>query len=71
MDHRELRSTLNSGAGISVGTGTRVHNCDIHHNGQIGIEGNGKISCIESNRIRSNNIYGFDPDWEAGGAKIA
>jgi hypothetical protein len=62
---------LNSGAGISVGTGTRVYNCDIHHNGQIGIEGNGKDIRIERNRIWSNNIYGFDPDWEAGGAKVA
>ena len=62
---------LNSGAGISVGTGTRVHDCDIHHNGQIGIEGNGNDILIEGNRIWSNNIYGFDPAWEAGGAKIA
>lgn len=62
---------LNSGAGISVGTGTRVHNCDAHHNGQIGIEGNGIDIRIEGNRIWSNNIYGFDPGWQAGGAKIA
>jgi Right handed beta helix region len=62
---------LNSGAGISIGTGARVHNCDVHHNGQIGIEGNGKDILIDGNRIWSNNIYGFDPGWEAGGAKIA
>jgi hypothetical protein len=62
---------LNSGAGISVGTGTRVQNCDVHHNGQIGIEGNGNDIRIEGNRIWSNNLYGFDPGWEAGGAKIA
>jgi hypothetical protein len=62
---------LNSGAGISVGTGTRVHNCDVHHNGQIGIEGDGKDIRIEGNHIWSNNTYGFDPGWEAGGAKIA
>ncbi|QWG24805.1 right-handed parallel beta-helix repeat-containing protein [Bradyrhizobium sediminis] len=62
---------LNSGAGISVGTGTRVRNCDIHHNGQIGIEGDGKEILIEGNRIWSNNVYGFDPEWEAGGVKIA
>ena len=62
---------LNSGAGISVGTGSRVHNCDVHHNGQIGIEGDGKDIRIEDNRIWSNNIYGFDPAWEAGGVKIA
>jgi hypothetical protein len=62
---------LNSGAGISVGTGTRVHGCNIHHNGQIGIQGNGEGILIEDNRIWSNNIYGFNPEWEAGGAKIA
>lgn len=62
---------LNSGAGISVGTGTRVRNCDVDHNGQIGIEGDGKGILIEGNRIWSNNIHGFDPAWEAGGAKIA
>jgi hypothetical protein len=62
---------LNSGAGISVGTGSRVRNSDINNNGQIGIEGNGDGILIERNRIWANNIYGFDPGWEAGGAKIA
>jgi len=62
---------LNSGGGINVGTGSRVRNCDIHHNGQIGISGNGNDILIERNRIWSNNIYGFEPNWEAGGAKIA
>ena len=59
VENCEVR--LNSGAGISVGTGTRVRNCDVHHNGQIGIEGNGNDIRIEGNRIWSNNIYGFDP----------
>jgi hypothetical protein len=62
---------LNSGGGISVGTGSRVRNCDVHHNGQIGINGNGNDILIEANRIWSNNMYGFDPIWEAGGVKIA
>lgn len=62
---------LNSGAGISVGAGTHVRNCDINNNGQIGVEGDGDGILIEGNRIWSNNIYGFDPGWEAGGAKIA
>jgi hypothetical protein len=62
---------LNSGGGINVGTGTRLRNCDIHHNGQIGVSGNGEDILIEDNRIWSNNLYGFDPEWEAGGAKIA
>jgi hypothetical protein len=61
---------LNSGAGISVGTGSRVRNCNVHHNGQIGIEGTGKDIHIESNRIWSNNIRGFNPAWEAGGVKF-
>jgi parallel beta-helix repeat protein len=69
IENCEVR--LNSGAGISVGTGSVVRNCDIHHNGQIGIEGDGKDIRIEDNRIWFNNIYGFDPAWEAGGAKIA
>ena len=62
---------LNSGAGISVGTGTRVHACDIYRNGQIGIEGDGKDIVVDGNHIWSNNIYGFDPGWEGGGVKIA
>ena len=62
---------LNSGGGVSVGTGARVHNCEIHHNGEIGVEGSGENIVIEGNRIWSNNIYGFDPKWQAGGVKIA
>jgi hypothetical protein len=69
MENCEVR--LNSGAGLSVGTGSRVRNCDVHHNGQIGVEGNGRDIRIEDSRIWSNNIYGFDPTWEAGGVKIA
>jgi parallel beta-helix repeat protein len=69
IENCEVR--LNSGAGISVGTGSRVRHCDIHHNGQIGIEGHGNDIRIEDNRIWSNNIRGFHPDWEAGGVKIA
>ena len=69
MENCEVR--LNSGHGISVGTGSRVRNCDVHNNGQLGIGGNGNDIRIEGNRIWSNNIYGFDPGWEAGGVKIA
>jgi parallel beta-helix repeat protein len=69
VENCEVR--LNSGGGIGVGTGSKVQTCDIHHNGQIGINGHGKDIRIENNHIWSNNIRGFDPDWEAGGAKIA
>ena len=67
----KCEARLNSGAGLSVGTGSLVRNCNIHQNGQIGIEGNGNDIRIENNRIWSNNIYGFDATWEAGGVKIA
>jgi hypothetical protein len=69
VENCELR--LNSGHGITVGTGGRVRNCDVHNNGQLGIGGAGSDIRIEGNRIWSNNIYGFDPGWEAGGVKIA
>jgi parallel beta-helix repeat protein len=62
---------LNSATGVSVGTGSRLRDCDIHHNGQMGVGGNGNDIVVERNRIWSNNIYGFDPEWESGGAKIA
>jgi hypothetical protein len=65
----ELR--WNSGLGIGIGTGGRVRECDIHHNGQVGVGGHGQDILIEKNRIWSNNIYGFDYTWEAGGVKIA
>jgi hypothetical protein len=38
----------NSGAGIGIGTGGRVGDCDIHHNGQIGIAGHGRDISIEA-----------------------
>jgi hypothetical protein len=69
VENCEVR--LNSGAGIGTATGTRVRGCDIHHNGQIGITGVGRDVLVEGNRIWVNNIRGFEPGWEAGGAKIA
>ena len=62
---------MNSGAGILVGNGARVVGCDLHHNGQTGIAGEGNDIRIENNRIWANNIYGFDYKWEAGGVKLA
>jgi hypothetical protein len=69
IENCEVR--LNSATGVSVGTGSRLRNCDIHDNGQMGVGGNGDDIVIENNRVWANNIYGFDPDWEAGGVKIA
>jgi hypothetical protein len=69
IENCEVR--LNSGAGIGLGSGGHAGNCDVHSNGQIGIAGHGRDIRIEHNHIWSNNIYGFDGTWEAGGAKIA
>jgi hypothetical protein len=69
VENCEVR--LNSGAGIAVGTGSRVRGCNIHHNGQIGITGVGRDILIEGNHIWANNIRGFSSEWEAGGVKIA
>ena len=71
MDHGKLRGAPEQRRRDQRRDRHRVRNCDVHHNGQIGIEGNGNDILIEGNRIWSNNIYGFDPAWEAGGAKIA
>lgn len=68
---RNCEVRLNSATGVSVGTGSRLHDCDIHHNGQMGVGGNGNNMIVEQNRIWSNNTSGFEPDWEAGGVKLA
>jgi len=65
-----VEARWNSGAGISVGAGSRVVNCNIHHNGQLGINAGGNDILLEGNQIWANNAYGFDFGWEAGGVKV-
>lgn len=69
IENCEIR--LNSGAGISVGVGSRVRACNIHHNGQIGVTGAGNDVQLERNHIWENNTRGFSMGWEAGGVKIS
>jgi hypothetical protein len=69
VENCELR--LNSAAGIAAGSGTHVRDCNIHHNGQIGITGVGRDVLIERNRIWENNTREFLSSWEAGGVKLA
>ncbi|MGY3446386.1 hypothetical protein ACVW17_006387 [Bradyrhizobium sp. USDA 4473] len=69
VENCELR--LNSAAGIAVGSGTRIRDCDVHHNGQIGITGVGHDVVIERNHVFENNTRAFNPNWEAGGVKLA
>lgn len=69
IENCEIR--LNSAAGIAAGSGTRVRDCNIHHNGQIGITGVGQDVQIERNKIWENNTREFLTSWEAGGVKLA
>ena len=62
---------LNSGAGIGVGTGSRVRNCDVHHNGQIGIAGNGNDILHRGQPHLVEQYLWLRSGWEAGGVKIA
>lgn len=60
---------FNHGAGIQAWEGSHVIGNYIHHNGQIGVVGQGAGIVVEGNLIAHNNTAGFDPVWEAGGAK--
>src|SRR5262249_32266175 len=66
-----VEARWNSGAGIALGSGGQVRGSDIHHNGQIGVVGNGVKLEIDDNAIWANNTRGFNFKWEAGGVKIA
>jgi hypothetical protein len=65
-----VEARWNSGAGIALGSGGRVRSSNVHHNGQIGIVGVGRVIEIDGNSISDNNTRGFDFKWEAGGVKI-
>lgn len=60
------------GAGVETdGPGTQVLNNLIHHNGQIGLVGQGENLVIRGNKVYQNNTEDFEPGWEAGGSKWA
>ncbi|GJD98412.1 right-handed parallel beta-helix repeat-containing protein [Methylobacterium isbiliense] len=69
VTHCEVR--FNSGAGVVVSPGGSLSHSDIHHNGQLGVGGTGADFAILGNRIWANNTHGYNPDWEAGGVKLA
>ncbi len=69
VERSEFR--FNSGAGVVVGSGGRIVECDAHHNGQLGIGATGQDIVIANNRVWANNTAGFDPEWEAGGVKVS
>jgi Right handed beta helix region/O-Antigen ligase len=68
---RNVEARWNSGAGITLGAEGQILDSHIHHNGQIGVVMVGRNVVLAGNEIAFNNVLGFDPDWEAGGVKIA
>jgi len=65
-----VESRLNSGAGISVGSGGQILSSNAHHNGQLGVRIVGDNAQVRASAIWANNTRGFDMAWEAGGLKV-
>lgn len=59
----------NHGCGIWAGSGSVVEGNFVHHNGQLGLCGQGEDMLVQNNEVSFNNTDGFDPRWEAGGGK--
>jgi parallel beta-helix repeat protein len=67
IESNEVR--LNHGIGIQGGV--TVRNNNVHHNGQLGMSQYGASDVlVEGNEIAFNDSAGYDPFWEAGGAKF-
>ncbi len=60
---------LNHGAGVTTEGHATIENVDASDNGEEGIGGTGADTKVVDNVIDDNNWAGFDPGWEAGGAK--
>jgi hypothetical protein len=71
IERNEIR--LNHGAGVFVAARGILRSNRIHHNGQLGIGGDGPELLLENNEVTDNNTANFDflgTDGEAGGIKI-
>lgn len=68
FDNVEVR--FNTAHGIHTHNNSKVINSYIHHNGQMGLGGNGDNVLIENNEIAFNNPdANTAPGWEGGGTK--
>jgi parallel beta-helix repeat protein len=63
------RVVLNHGAGVTTEGDAHIEDVDASENGEEGIGGTGHDTMVIDNLIADNNWAGFDPGWEAGGAK--
>ena len=61
----------NHGTGINLGNGSQATQNYVHNNGQKGIGAGGSSQLVQNNEIAYNNYAGFEPGWEAGGAKFS
>lgn len=61
----------NHGFGILTGDGIYVYDNYIHHNGELGVGGQGSNLLIQSNTIAYNNYAGYTIYNEGGGAKFS
>jgi parallel beta-helix repeat protein len=71
IEYNEVR--LNHGKGLAFSHNSVVRGNYIHHNGQMGLSGNGKGSLVESNEIAYNTLkeIGYNWEHEGGGTKFA
>jgi len=61
---------LNHGHGVTLHSPRgKVLGNHLHHNGQLGLAGDGEGQLVAGNEIDHNNTAGFSALWEAGGAK--
>jgi parallel beta-helix repeat protein len=69
VEANEIRQA--HGVAIRSDAAITIRGNKLHHNGQEGIRLNGGAgSLVEGNQIYGNGTVGFDPGWEAGGAKF-
>ena len=59
------------GPNVTLGnaTGLKLIGNDIHHSGQLGVNGSYASLEVRNNKIHHNNTEGFRTDWSAGGMK--
>ncbi len=50
-------------------SGLRIVNSELYRGGQLGVHSSDGSLTLSGNKIHDNNTEGFNPSWEAGGAK--
>jgi len=68
VEDSEIR--YNHGIGVKAGSGWKVLDNYVHHNGQLGLGGSGSNILVQGNEIAFNNYKKeVSPSWGGGGAK--